>query len=340
MLIWQGLDEKVVSSMVFCYVCIPMSVVRRILSRLRRRNPLKFIYSDSYWMIDTGRHVFPAKKYRMIYEKMLHMGIRKEQFITPVSAADEDILLVHSSKYLRKLTAHKLSQAEMQALELPFSEEILSFSRLSVGGTIIAARTALEEGMAFHIGGGFHHAFADHGEGFCIFNDVAIAIEKMMLEEKVSKAMVVDCDVHQGNGTADIFAGREDTFTFSIHQMDIYPSEKPSSSMDVGLWSGDGDEAYLAALREKIPGIYEEYRPDILFYLAGADAYERDQLGGLTLTMEGMKDRDCIVMEHARQRGIPLIVVLAGGYAFDVEETVAIHVNTVKTAIKISRLYA
>lgn len=298
---------------------------------------MKFVYSDEYWMIDVGHHVFPAKKYRMIYEQLLRLGTRKEQFIAPVLPDDEDILLVHSPRYLKKLNSGRLSHGEVLALELPFSQGILSFAKLSVGGTIKAAETAMEEGMAFHIGGGFHHAFADHGEGFCVFNDVAVAVEKLRRDTRIAKAMVVDCDVHQGNGTADIFSDKDYAFTFSIHQMDIYPAKKPGSSMDVELWSGDGDQAYLDALRGSIPSIYEEFQPDILFYLAGADAYERDQLGGLDISIEGLKARDMLVMEEARKRNIPLVVLLAGGYAFDVEDTVTIHLNTAKAAIKVNR---
>jgi acetoin utilization deacetylase AcuC-like enzyme len=314
-----------------------MFPIHRIISRIRKRRSLKFIYSDEYWMIDIGRHVFPAKKYRMLYEQLLRMGVRKEQFVPPTPAGDEDILLVHESKYLKKLNSNRLSQAEIIALELPFSEDILAFSRLSVGGTITAAEIAMEEGMAFHIGGGFHHAFADHGEGFCIFNDVAVAIEKLKREGGISRAMIVDCDVHQGNGTADIFSGNEDVFTFSIHQMDIYPAKKSQSSLDVELWSGDGDQDYMESLRKNIPAIYENFKPDILFYLAGADAYERDQLGGLNISIEGLKERDRHVIQQACTRRIPLVIVLAGGYAFDVEETVAIHFNTVKTAVQFNR---
>jgi acetoin utilization deacetylase AcuC-like enzyme len=333
----EGIKREVVSFRVFCYECSLMPAIRRLLSRIRKRRPLKYIYSDDYWMLDIGRHVFPAKKYRMLYEQLLRMGVRKEQFIPPVAAVDEEILLVHSPKYLKKLTSNRLSHAEILALELPFSEDILSFARLSAGGTITAAEIALEEGMAFHIGGGFHHAHADHGEGFCIFNDVAMAVEKLRRDNRIERAMVVDCDVHQGNGTADIFSDKDYAFTFSIHQMDIYPAKKPQSSMDVELWSGDGDMAYLEALREHIPSIYEDFRPDILFYLAGADAYERDQLGGLNISMAGLKDRDQLVIKHAGMKGIPLVIVLAGGYAFDVEETVAIHLNTVKTAVQLNR---
>jgi len=225
-------------------------------------------------------------------------------------------------------------------MELPYSPEMRQFALLHVGGTILGGEVALEEGLAVHIGGGFHHAFPDHGEGFCVVHDVAVALEKMRYEEKIQRAMVVDCDVHQGNGTAFIFAKKDYVFTFSIHQMDIYPAEKPSSSLDIGLWSGDGDEKYLSSLGSHIPRIYQEFQPDLVFYLAGADPYKKDQLGGLKLTLEGLKERDRIVIEEARRLHVPLLILFAGGYAYDVEDTVAIHLNTIKVAQKIQRKYA
>jgi acetoin utilization deacetylase AcuC-like enzyme len=190
-----------------------------------------------------------------------------------------------------------------------------------------------------HIGGGFHHAFAGHGEGFCVLNDVAVAVAKLRRDGEVRKAMVVDCDVHQGNGTASLFAETDDVFTYSLHQMDLYPADKPESTLDFGLWAGDGDEKYLAALHDHIPRIYEEFQPEIIFYLAGADPYERDQLGGLRISKEGLMERGRIVIGEARRRKIPTVVLLAGGYAFDVEDTVQIHLNTVKTAQQMKRKY-
>lgn len=304
-----------------------------------RKFAFQFIYSDSYWMTDIGNHVFPVVKYRKIYEKLLQTGIKKENIIVSEPASEADVLRVHSPKYYRKLRSGKLSHSEITALEIPFSQEMLDFSMLSAGGTILTAAGALRDGLAVHIGGGFHHAFADHGEGFCILNDVAIAVAELMDSGKIQKAMIVDCDVHQGNGTAEIFQGNDDVFTFSIHQMDIYPAQKKTSSLDVGLWTGDGDVKYLGEIRTRFPRLYQEFRPDIVFYLAGADPYEKDQLGRLDITQNGLKERDGIIIEEARRLGIPVAVVLAGGYAYDVEDTVSIHFNTIKVAQKALRRY-
>lgn len=305
----------------------------------RKKFPFKFIYSENYWMVNLGNHVFPVEKYRLIYEELLHMGAKKGSILEPQPAHEEDLLLVHTHKYLKKLKTGKLSQSEILTMELPYTPELMEFALFHVGGTILAAESALEDGLAVHIGGGFHHAFPDHGEGFCIVHDVAIALEKMRHKDKIGKAMVVDCDVHQGNGTAFIFSDKDYAFTFSIHQMDIYPAVKPSSSLDVGLWSGDGDKEYLSLLRPHIPRIYEEFQPDLIFYLAGADPYNHDQLGGLNLTLEGLRQRDRIVIEEARKLRIPLVVLFAGGYAYDVQDTVTVHLNTIKIAQKIQRKY-
>ncbi len=313
----------------------------RLLSFLpRKKFPFKFIYCQDYWMVDIGKHVFPVKKYRLIYEKLLSMGVKKESFLAPEPSPDEDLLLVHTAKYLKKLKTGSLLQSEILTLELPYSAELLRFARLYVGGTILTARRALEDGLAIHIGGGFHHAFPDHGEGFCVLNDVAVALEKMKQDKRIKKAMVVDCDLHQGNGTAFIFARKDYIFTFSIHQMDIYPAQKPSSSVDVGLWSGDGDEKYLSSLRLHFPRLYREFQPDVVFYLAGADPYEEDELGSLKLTKEGLKERDQIILEGARRLRIPVAVVFAGGYARKVEDTVEIHLNTIRVAQKVQRKYS
>ncbi|MGD9344852.1 MAG: histone deacetylase [Candidatus Aminicenantes bacterium] len=310
-----------------------MGKIRRIFKAVRRRrSPLKFVYCDAYWMVDIGNHVFPLVKYRRIYEKLLSMGIRRENFLEPPIAQNDDILRVHSPKYLKKLETGRLSHAEMAALELPYSPDLLQFAKLHVGGTVIAAENAMEKGITAHLGGGFHHAFSDHGEGFCVLNDVAVAIEKLKQTGVIQKALVVDCDVHQGNGTAEIFSNKDYVFTFSIHQMDIYPAHKPESSLDVGLWTGDGDEEYLGALRPHFPHLFEEFQPDVVFYLAGADPYEKDQLGGLQLTLEGLRERDAVVIGSARRMKIPLVILLAGGYAIDIEDTVAIHLNTIQVA--------
>lgn len=310
-----------------------------LISLFWRRFPFPFVYSESYWMVDVGHHVFPIRKYRLLYERLLELGARKENFITPEPARDEDILLVHSSKYVAKLKTGTLSPSERMALELPFSQELVRFAWLTCGGTIVAARLALRRGLAVHLGGGFHHAFPDHGEGFCVLNDVAVAIEKLRQESLVNRVMVVDCDVHQGNGTAAIFAGKSYAFTFSIHQMDVYPAVKPASDLDIGLWSGDGDEEYLQALWVNFPKLYRTYQPELVFYLAGADPFEKDQLGGLKLTKEGLKTRDKLIIGEARKLNIPVVILLAGGYAFDVNDTVSIHLNTIKTAREVEWLH-
>ncbi len=305
-----------------------------------KRFPFKFIYSRDSWMVDIGEHVFPLQKYRLIYENLLMMGARKDRFLRSRAATDEEVLIVHTPRYLERLRAGDLSRDEAAALEMRFSPELVRFARLAVGGTILAVRKALDDGLAVHIGGGFHHAFPDHGEGFCVLNDVAVSVAGMIAEKRIRRAMIVDMDVHQGNGTAAAFAGRDDVFTFSLHQMDVYPAVKPSGSLDVGLWSGDGDETYLEAVRAHIPRIYEEFRPDLVLYLAGADPYEKDQLGGLKLTKAGLKERDKIVLGHARRLKIPVAVVLGGGYASEVEDTVDIHLNTVRIAQRVQRVHS
>jgi len=314
--------------------------LRGFLTRFRTKNfPFRFVYSDAYWMVDLGNHVFPAEKYRLIYEKLLRRGAKKENFKAPDPASDEDLLLVHSPKYLKKLKTGRLSQLEVITMELPYSAEVLDFAQLMVGGTIMAVRLALEDGLSVHIGGGFHHAFYDHGEGFCILNDVAVALRKMQQSGAFQKGMIVDCDVHQGNGTAEIFAEDETVFTFSMHQMDIYPAKKEKSTLDVGFWSDDGDKKYLDSLNSHIPSLYETFKPDVVFYLAGADLYEKDQLGGLKVTFDGLKERDSIVIQGALRLKIPVVILFAGGYAFDVADTVEIHLNTIKIAQKLKRKY-
>jgi acetoin utilization deacetylase AcuC-like enzyme len=304
-----------------------------------KRFPFQLVFSNEYWMAETGKHVFPLQKYRLVYENLLAMGAKKENFLRPRPAPDEDVQLVHSARYLKRVKTGGLSPAELKTLEIRYSPELVRFALLSVGGTVLAARKALECGLAVHIGGGFHHAFPDHGEGFCLLNDVAVAARKVVEDKLADRVMVVDCDLHQGNGTAAALAGRKEIFTLSIHQMDIYPSEKPLSTLDIGLWAGDGDAKYMAELGAHIPKIYKEFRPNLVIYLAGADPYEKDQLGGLALTKAGLKERDKLVIESARRLGIAVAVVLAGGYALDIKDTVDIHLNTVRIAQRVQRIY-
>ncbi|HUK87935.1 MAG TPA: histone deacetylase [Terriglobales bacterium] len=329
-------------------------------SLVGKRFPFRLVYSNEYWMFDTGKHVFPLQKYRLVYENLLAMGARKEDFLRPRPAPDEDLLLVHTARYVKHLKAGTLAPAEVQALELRFSPDLVRFALLSVGGTVLAARKALEDGLALHIGGGFHHAFPDHGEGFCMIHDVAIAIRRLQKDKLIERAMTVDCDVHQGNGTAAIFgppesahlglpagqpatAGRlgpaheqaihdGDVFTISLHQEKNYPAWKPPSSIDVNLPDGTGDKEYLAWLDQALSAGLRQFQPDLLCYLAGADPYQEDQLGGLALSLEGLKKRDLMLFRAARTHRIPVMVTFAGGYARKVEDTVTIHCNTVLAA--------
>jgi acetoin utilization deacetylase AcuC-like enzyme len=240
--------------------------------------------------------------------------------------------LVHHREYLRKLQTGKLSYLEVLRLEIPYSPELVRAVWLCTGGSILAGRLALEDGAAVNVGGGFHHAYPDHGEGFCVLNDFAVAIRRLQKEKTIERAMTVDCDVHQGNGTAAIFGGDHTVFTLSIHQENNYPYPKPPSSLDINLRDGVGDEEYLSELAQALGRALAEFSPDLIFYVAGADPYRYDQLGGLKLSLAGLEKRDRLVFEKARAKNIPVAVVLAGGYARQLEDTIQIHANTVRVA--------
>ena len=293
---------------------------------------MKQIYSDQY-DLNLGDHVFPSIKYRLIKEQLLRERIiRPEDILEPEPAADDDVALVHHRDYIRKLKLGKLSDIEIMRMEIPYSPQLVRAVWLSAGGSILAGRVALEEKIAANLCGGFHHAYPDHGEGFCVLHDVAIGIRSLQKDQSIERALVVDCDVHQGNGTAAIFAGDPTVFTLSLHQDNNYPYPKPPSSLDVNLADGVGDEEYLAALEKSLHQTFERFQPDLLFYVAGADPYKEDQLGGLTLTLEGLRARDDMVLSQAHERGVPAAITLAGGYARRVEDTVLIHSNTVLAA--------
>ncbi len=293
---------------------------------------MKLVYSDQY-DLNLGNHVFPSIKYRLVKETLLrHHLATAEDFIEPAAASDDDVALVHHRDYIRKLQAGKLSFLEIQRLEIPYSPELVRAVWLSAGGSILAGRLALEDSTAVNIGGGFHHAFPDHGEGFCVLHDVAIAIRRLQKDQAIERAMTVDCDVHQGNGTAAIFGGDHSVFTLSIHQENNYPYPKPPSSLDINMADGAGDEEYLHALEAGLDQALADFAPDLIFYIAGADPYREDQLGGLRLTLEGLERRDRLVFEKARTKKVPVAVTLAGGYARRVEDTVAVHARTIQVA--------
>ncbi len=325
----------------------------------RRMLPFKLIYSEEYFL-PIGSHVFPGEKYRGVHDRLVAAGVADESdFIAPRSASDEDILLVHTPQYVQKLKTGTLSAREELEMEIPYSPELVRAFWMAAGGSMLAADYALNDGIAISIGGGFHHAFPDHGEGFCMINDIAVAIRRMQRDEKIRTAMTLDCDVHQGNGTAVIFAPSPaasnrmsgapvpgarladmartrrapcDVFTISLHQENNYPAFKPPSSLDMNLPDGMGDAEYLACLGSAISMGLERFRPELISYVAGADPYREDQLGGLSLTIEGLKQRDTLVFQLAKAEGIPVMVTYAGGYAHRLEDTITIHSNTIVAA--------
>jgi acetoin utilization deacetylase AcuC-like enzyme len=292
---------------------------------------VRVVYSPRY-DIDLGSHVYPTSKYRLIADALVsRVVVTHEAFVVPDLVSWDRLALTHTRLYLDKLRDGRLSVTESARLEIPWSPVITDEFRLMTGGTLTAARLALDGGVVCHVGGGFHHAYAGHGEGFCMFNDVAVAIRVLECEAAGGRCAVIDCDVHHGNGTAAIFADDASVFTCSLHQLNNYPTDKPPSSLDVGFADGTADGEYLARLADALPEVLA-HQPRLLFYLAGADPYELDQLGGLSLTKEGLRARDRMVLDAARDARIPVIVVLAGGYARDVRDTVDIHLATIAEA--------
>ncbi|HET9940790.1 MAG TPA: histone deacetylase [Candidatus Eisenbacteria bacterium] len=294
------------------------------------------VHSHAYFA-EIGLHVFPMRKFRMLRDEVVRRGLASEtDFAEPVPATRAQVARVHDEEYIEKLVRGTLTELEEAILELPYSKKLVDASFLCAGGSILAARLARERGAAVNFGGGFHHAFADHGEGFCVLNDVAIAIRDLLHDGTIQRAAVIDVDVHQGNGTAAIFRGDPSVFTFSIHEEDNYPLVKPPSDQDVGLDRGADGKVYLAALGHWVPRILESHRPDLVAYVAGADPFEEDQLGGLKLTREDLRARDKLVFDAARERSVPVAAYLAGGYAQRVEDTVAIHADMVEEAFRSS----
>lgn len=313
------------------------------------------VYSPRY-RIDIGPHVFPTQKYALVIERLLANGtIAASDIVEAQPASWQDLALVHTRDYLAKMREGRMTPEDVAQLELPWSPEMVDGFRVMVGGTIEAARRAVRSqpsSAVSHIGGGLHHAFPNHGEGFCPFNDVAIAA-RVLQREGVERIAIVDLDVHQGNGTAFIFSGTgatpgepgdrppsdsrrsvaDSVFTCSVHQQHNYPMWKPRSSLDVGLPDGTHDATYLRALDDALPQVMA-HDPECVFYLAGADPYEDDQLGGLRLTKAGLRHRDRMVIDAVRAAGVALVIVLAGGYARHVEDTVAIHAATVEEAAR------
>jgi acetoin utilization deacetylase AcuC-like enzyme len=301
--------------------------------------PFKLVFHERY-DLNLGPHVFPSQKFRLIAEMLRHEGIATEKdFLRPPPATDEDILRIHTADWVRKLKTGTLTASELMKLEVPYSTEFVEAVWFAAGGTILAAQCALRDGFGCNLSGGFHHAYPGHGEGFCAIHDVAVAIRRLQSDGSIRKALVVDTDVHHGNGTAAIFRDDRSVFTLSIHQENNYPAHKPSSTVDLHMWDRADDDEYLGALIPAVQSALNEFCPDMVFYVGGADPYCEDQLGGLSLTKQGLMLRDHKVFEESRKRGIPVATTLAGGYARRVEDTVRIHVNTILAARDVAAVF-
>ncbi len=283
---------------------------------------MRFVYSSRY-VVDLGGHVFPTKKFALTAEKL--GGALP--FLEPGMPSREDLLLAHTGAWVDKVISGRMSLQDETLMELSLTGEVSRAHQLAVSGTILACLDALRFGTGLHIGGGSHHAFSDHGEGFCVLNDIACGILKMMKESKIKRAAVIDLDVHQGNGTAQIFSKNPDVFTFSIHQEDIYPEIKQKSSLDVAVQRGTGDKEYLDLLKENLPAVFNR-QPELIVYQAGVDCYQKDILGSLNLSQEGLLKRDLMVRDFCRRFKTPVAVTLGGGYSMEIQEIAALHAQT------------
>jgi acetoin utilization deacetylase AcuC-like enzyme len=295
--------------------------------------PLTVWSSARYTFPLPDGHRFPVEKYAMLRQRVIEEGIvPAERVLDPARAPDDALTLVHSADYLRRFTTGELDAAQVRRLGFPWSPALVERSYRAVGGTIAAARHALGHGIAMNLAGGTHHAFPDHGEGFCVFNDVAVAIRLLQREGAIRRAAVIDLDVHQGNGTHAIFADDESVFTFSMHGGRNYPFHKVPGTLDVELADGTGDDEYLQCLTAALPGVLASAAPDLVFYIAGADPHEGDKLGRLGLTFDGLARRDAYVLERCREVGLPVAIAIGGGYGTAIVDTVSVHARTVSIA--------
>jgi acetoin utilization deacetylase AcuC-like enzyme len=298
---------------------------------------MKVFYTDIFSFLLPENHRFPQGKYSLLRKRVEESRlIPSEDLQIPDPASDKDLLRVHTPEYIQRVKEGLLTDKEIRRIGLPWSPELVERSYRSVGGTLAACRAALEDGIAVSLSGGTHHAHADKGGGYCIFNDVAVAARAMQTEGRVERVVILDCDVHQGDGTASIFAEDPTVFTFSIHGDRNYPFHKPPSDLDIALPDGTGDDAYCEALELGLEQALEAANAGLAIYLAGADPYEDDHFGRLALTKEGLQARDQIVLEACRGRRIPVVVVMSGGYAKNIEDVAEIHFNTVQLAYKMS----
>jgi acetoin utilization deacetylase AcuC-like enzyme len=293
---------------------------------------VRIFYSDHFVLPLPPGHRFPMSKYARLRERVLHSADFGGSCAVPDAATETEILRAHDAGYLQRVLDGTLSAAEQRAIGFPWTPQMVERSRRSSGATLAACRAALADGTAANLAGGTHHAFRGRGEGYCVFNDSAIAARTLQAEGLVQRVLVIDCDVHQGNGTASIFRDDPDVFTFSIHAANNFPFAKEASDLDVELPDDTGDAAYLAALRGGLTEAMSRARADLAIYLAGADPYHDDRLGRLALSRQGLLDRDRLVFEACASARLPVAVTMAGGYARDIEDTVDIHYATIETA--------
>ncbi len=282
----------------------------------------RVVFSPKY-PVDYGNHSFSSHKFALAAKALSPFA----DMIEPAEPSREDMLLAHDPTWVDKIISSSLTASDLERLDLPFSPQISLAHRLAVGGTVLAARHALETGAGLHCGGGAHHAFRGRGEGYCALNDIAVAILKLRAEKAIERAAVIDLDVHQGNGTASIFAADGETFTFSMHQADLYPHLKEKSSLDVELKAGTDDVEYYNRLCHSLKIVFD-FKPDLVVYQAGVDVWEHDKLGGLKLTERGILDRDVAVREACLQHRVPVVVTLGGGYGTTPEDTARLHART------------
>jgi acetoin utilization deacetylase AcuC-like enzyme len=293
---------------------------------------MKVFYSDHLLVTLPTGHRFPMPKYARLHQCVGEAHLPGVELTVSTAASDEQLLRVHNAEYLTRFLCGELTEREMRRIGFPWSPELVVRSRYAVGGTIDACRAALSDGLAVNLAGGTHHAYPDHGEGYCVFNDVAVAIRAMQAERRANRVVILDCDVHQGNGTAVIFADDPAVFTFSVHGAKNFPFHKEQSDLDIALLDGSGDEAFLEAVRAGVTRAVELAQAELAIYIAGADPFMGDRLGRLAMTKEGLAERDRWVMEHCCQRGLPVAIVMGGGYAKQVEDVVDIHQQTVRLA--------
>lgn len=289
------------------------------------------IYYSPYYYADIGEgHVFPIRKFELVRDRLLSEGtLAADEIIGPEPAAVDDLLLVHTDDYITRLRNGELTAKEVRKLGLPWSESLVRRSFHAISGTINAAKDCLEAGIGSNLAGGTHHSYPDRGEGFCVLNDIAVAIRVLQRDGLARRFLIVDLDVHQGDGTAFIFHDDRDVFTFSMHGAKNYPLFKQTSSLDIELADRTSDEEYLDTLDHALSRVIL-HDPDVIFYLAGADPYEKDKLGRLGLSIEGLRRRDEMVLSFARERGVPIVTTMSGGYAADIDDTVEIHANTIR----------